>query len=161
MAIFLRIPTIEGDSLDANHKDWIDVDTVNHAITAQTASAGPRGAARRTAGSAVAEAFDINKAVDLSSVKLQQAVVTGQVFKEATIEITRRTANNDVVFLRYTLGNCVIKQWNLHASENGVAAEHVQLSFTELTTSFTPTSALGKEGPEVDFGWDFAGNEPL
>lgn len=163
MAIFLRIPGIDGDSLDSAHKGWIDIDDLSHSIDAQaSASAGARRTGSgRVARSASAGAFDLRKAVDLSTVKLQEAVVNGKGFAEATIEVTRRTSDSGVVFLRYTLGECFIAQWDLQASETGIAVERFELGFGQLTTTFTPTSAQGREGSPVEFGWDFAANTAL
>lgn len=161
MAIFLNIPTIEGDSLDATHKGWIDIDNLAHSIALPTGPGSRRAASGRSVQSATADVFHLSKAVDLSTIRLQEAVIAGKAFKEAIVEVTRRTSDDDVVFLRYTLGNCAVTQWNLQAAETGVATEQFELAFTQLTTAFTPTSAAGREGSPVDFGWDFAANEPL
>lgn len=152
MAIFLNIPGIAGDSLDRNHRGWIDIDELSHSITV----ADTPGSGGRRSGKSTATDFAITKRVDLASVKLQQALLTGENLKSATINLTRPTSNGEAVYLSYELENCTIRSWDIQALESGVAAEQLLLDFTTITTTFTPTSAGGRSGSDVDFAWDFA-----
>lgn len=156
MAIFLNITEISGDSLDQNHRDWIDIDELSHSLEHPQTSGATRG---RSRGAPTAGAFELVKGPDLATVKLQEALLTGQTLKTVKVDLTRRGANADVVYLSYELENCSVQSWDLAASESGLAVERITLAFEQLKSAFTPTSARGREGSAVEFGWNFATNE--
>src|SRR6516225_9333228 len=81
--IYMRIDGVRGESMDAVHKDWIEVLDFNHAITqaAQTTSARPGTARCQHAD------YTITKYVDLSSPKLYEACSVGNHFRSVTLEM--------------------------------------------------------------------------
>lgn len=85
---YLKLGDIKGESTDARHKDWIDIVSVSEGVD-QAAAAGA-GSARAT-GRATLRPIVVTKAVDGTSPALREAVATGKVFKDATVEYGRLT----------------------------------------------------------------------
>jgi len=85
---YLKLGDIKGESVDARHKDWIDIQSVSEG--ADQSAAASVGTARAT-GKASLRPVTITKAVDGTTPALREAVLTGKVIKDATIEYGRLT----------------------------------------------------------------------
>src|SRR3546814_19588443 len=85
---FLSIDTIKGESKDAEHKDWIEIESFNQDVL-QPRSATASGAGGTTAARVEMTPIEVNKRIDLSSTALFQACSNGTTFPKARIEFMR------------------------------------------------------------------------
>jgi len=86
---YLKLGDIKGESADARHKDWIEIESFSEGVD-QSAASVSAGAAR-AAGKATLRPVTITKAVDGTTPALREAVLTGKAIKDATIEYGRLT----------------------------------------------------------------------
>jgi len=153
MAIFMRIPGIDGDATDKNHGKWINIDQLSHSFDVATRPS----ASRTRRGATSASAFDLSKRTDRATVKLHEAILTGKVFPTITIDVTRQFGEGTFVVLQYELTNCSVTSFSTQAfDENAVDA--FALSFEQIKTTYTPRDERGKELSEIDFGFNIATN---
>ena len=69
---FLQVPGIDGDSVDANHRNWIDLQRFGFNATAR-----------------VCKGLSIVKGLDSASPLLSAAVVNGGVFPQVLVELRK------------------------------------------------------------------------
>ena len=90
-AIFVSIPGIPGDSLDANHEGWIDAFATGGNFT--TNSCGE---------------FVVTKEIDRAFPLLVASVVSGQVFSNIVVETTANYGGSRATFSTITLNGATI-----------------------------------------------------
>jgi hypothetical protein len=79
--MYAKFDGVEGESLDANHRDWIELDSMSWGIhKAITGATGQKGVA-------AVEDIVVTKKLDKASPKLAEAVCKGQVINEVEIHM--------------------------------------------------------------------------
>jgi type VI secretion system Hcp family effector len=132
---FLQVPGIPGDSLDRNHRDWIDLLSFGQTLT-------PARGRRMTCQG------EIVKLLDRASPALWAAVASGDTFPEMTIEIARAGADQ-AVFLQQKLLDVRIRRVSFQ--ENGpVPAEALTLLPRSIVLRFTPQDQAGRPLPAIE-----------
>jgi type VI secretion system secreted protein Hcp len=123
---YLQLDGVPGESLDANHKDWIELLGFGHEMTQPvsntTVSAGGASTGRTQHGD-----FAITKYVDKASPKLYEAVSNGKHFGKAKIQACR-AGTNQVVYLEINLEQVMVSNVQLnHSNGQSTAGGAVQL----------------------------------
>ena len=85
---FIQFDGIPGESLDDQHKNWIEILGYNFG-THQSASATATSAGGASSGRTTVTTFNFSKFLDSASAKLMQASCAGQHFKKVTIAVHR------------------------------------------------------------------------
>jgi len=155
---FLRVDGAPGESMDSNHKDWIEILSYHHGVLQ------PVSYSASTAGGAAAEranftTFTITKQVDKSSPKLFEASFTGRHIKEIVIEVCRAGGDKQK-FMEIKMEQVLISSYD---HDGGGAGE-----FPTETVSFAPGKIYmtysqqkrddGVAGGNVACGWSLIGN---
>src|SRR5262249_57518029 len=148
-ASFLKIDGVQGESADAQHPGEIDVKSFH--IKATNTPAVPGGGA---AGKVAFSQAEFTKNYDKSSPQLLQKVATGTHIKTVSFTFRRPGTEN---FLIYKLDDVVVTSYE-QGGDTGVSPllEHVALTFSKLTASYTPVAGP----PLVTPGWDLNLNPP-
>jgi type VI secretion system secreted protein Hcp len=138
--VFMLIPPIRGDSLDAKHKDWIDVvslrQTLDQAVSTSTGARGP------TTGPTTCEVETI-KLLDRAGPLLWAAAVTGNIFTEVRIEVTTKGVEGDnVKIYEIRLLSAQITSIST-VSEGTLPLEKVVLRAPTMILSYFPLSPSG------------------
>jgi type VI secretion system secreted protein Hcp len=89
MAGYLKIGDIKGESVDKDHKDWINLLSVSQSLT-RPMSAGISGSTRQRASVTCGDVVCV-KEMDASTPKLIQAVCDGTVFPKVQIDLCTST----------------------------------------------------------------------
>jgi type VI secretion system secreted protein Hcp len=87
--VYLQIEGVKGESNDAGHVGWIEVDAVDWGVIQPTSSTATT-AGGHTIGRAVFDAIRVTKTVDLASPKLMELVAQGKTIPKAKLEFFRR-----------------------------------------------------------------------
>jgi type VI secretion system secreted protein Hcp len=149
--IFAKIGDIKGESVDAKHKDEIEVLSFSWGVT--NAAVAPPGGGGGGAGKATFHDLSIVHNIDKASPKLMQACATGTHLKDATI--THRKAGKDQQEYLIVKLNDVLITGVIHGRTSGEAgSETVSLAFAKVDLEYRPQKPDGSLDAGVHFKFD-------
>lgn len=156
---FLQISGVEGESTDAKHKGWIDVDSWSWGETnSGSAHAGSGAGAGRVA---IQDLFFTTQ-VSTASPKLFLACASGQHLKEARLVARKSLGKAQHEFLTWTFSDVLVTGYQTGgAAPDTEPHDQVSLTFAKLTVEYRPQKADGSLGAAVTAGWDVKANKKL
>ncbi len=128
---FMLIPGIKGSSIDARHRDWIDV--VSLTQTLEPSAGRPQCT------------LTVVKALDISGPLLWGAAITGRVFPQIRIEVVSAGGRDRQVFYQITLLNASVTGISTNGSDGGYV-ELVTLGAATVQLRFIPQRPDGSPG---------------
>ena len=153
--IFAKIGDIKGESLDAKHKDEIEVLSFSWGVTnAGVTSAGGGGGA----GKAHFQDLSIVHNIDKASPVLMQACATGTHLKEATI-IHRKAGKGQQEYLIVKMNDIIITGVTHGGSTGQPGSETVSLAFAKVDIEYKPQKADGSLDAGIHFKYDLKANK--
>jgi len=149
---FLKIEGIPGDSLDDQHKGWIEVTGYSFGAK-QSISYTASSAGGASAGGADVAEFSFSKRLDSASSKLFEASCTGVHLKEVTLSLNR-AGGEKLKYFEIKLEQVLISNFT-HTGEGGEPLEKIRLNFGRIKTTYTHQNrANGLAGGSITGGWD-------
>ncbi|MDB6141712.1 MAG: fimbrial protein [Pseudomonas sp.] len=149
---FIKIEGIPGDSLDAQHKDWIEITGYSFGAK-QSVSRTASSAGGAAAGGVDVSDFTISKRLDRASSKLFEASCTGSPLKEVTLSLNR-AGGEKLKYFEIKLEEVMISNFT-HIGESGEPLEKITLNYGRIKTTYTHQDrATGQAGGNVAGGWD-------
>jgi type VI secretion system secreted protein Hcp len=154
---FLQITGVEGESTDAKHKGWIDVDSWSWG---ETRPAPPAGGGGGGAGKVQIQDLHFVSRVSKASPKLFLACANGQHFKEAKL-VGRKAGKEQQEFLTWTFSDILVTGYQTGGAEGGeiVPSDQVSLNFAKLKVEYRAQKADGSLDAPVSAGWDAKNNK--
>ena len=153
--IFAKIGDIKGESIDAKHKDEVEVLSWSWGVQQSGSITQGSGGG---AGKANFNDFNFTHRVDKSSPILMRACATGEHIKDATITV-RKAGKGQQEFLIIKMNDVLITSVNLSAAEKGVTAENVAMQFAKVDLEYKPQKADGSLDAGLHFKYDIKGNK--
>jgi type VI secretion system secreted protein Hcp len=153
--IFAKLGDIKGESLDAKHKDEIEVLSFSWGVsnTGSSSSGGGGGA-----GKATFQDLTIVHNIDKASPGLLQACATGTHLKDATIT-HRKAGKGQQEFLIVKMNDVIITG----VSHGGMAgqpySETVNIAFAKVALEYKPQKADGSLDAGLQFKYDLKANK--
>lgn len=155
---FLKIDGVDGESLDAKHKGFIDVESFSWGATNQ-ASAVPGGGGG--AGKVSMQDFHFVMRANSASPKLFVASASGKHIKEAVLT-ARKAGGDQLEFLKIKFSDILVSSYQQAGSADGVTPnDQVSLNFSKIEVEYRSTDAKGTAGSPVRGGWDLKANKPV
>ncbi len=156
--MFLKIPTIEGESIDAQHAGEIDV--LAYSLGFSNASPPATGSTRATSRAA-AQDLSVTVYYTKASPVLFLSLCQGTVFPTATLTL-RKAGAKPRDFMVITLEKVTITS----DSQGGSGGEdrptqNFTLGFSRISYSYAVVSTTGEPLPPVLAGFDFGTNSPI
>ena len=145
MAAFMKIDGIPGQATDANHKEWILIESFSQPIYRQIAQ-GARDNERFQSDTKMGDMVVV-RTMDKSSPKLFGFCANGTPIKELLIHATGQAAGDQKVYLEYKLENVVVSSYSAHGNSETKGSEECTFNCTKIgMTYFTldPKDAAGK-----------------
>ena len=153
--IFAKIGDIKGESLDAKHKDEIEVLSFSWGVTNTGATAAGGGGG---AGKATFQDLSIVHKIDKASPLLMQACATGAHLKEATI--THRKAGKDQLdYLIVKMNDIIITGVTDGDASGQGGSETISLAFAKIDLEYKPQKADGSLDTGIHFKYDLKANK--
>ena len=103
---FLQIEGLQGECLDAKHKNWIQVFSFSHSVN-QVGDQSASALGARTAGKCDHGDFVITKTLDKCTPFLLNKVCTGKHYSKAVVEICKSTGEKNT-FMKYEFEAVVV-----------------------------------------------------
>jgi type VI secretion system secreted protein Hcp len=157
---FLQIAGVEGESTDAKHKGWIDVDSWSWGESQPTPAAAGGGGAG--AGKVKMQDFNFVSRTSKASPKLFLACAKGQHFKHAKL-IGRKAGKGQQEFLTWTFEDILISSYQTGGAEGVdiLPTDQVSLNFSKVRVEYRAQKADGTLDAPVTAGWDVKSNKQL
>jgi type VI secretion system secreted protein Hcp len=150
----VKIGDIKGESVDKNHKDWINVLSVSQSLT-RPMSAGISGSTRQRASVTCGDVVLI-KEMDASTPKLIQPVCDGTVFPKVEIDLCTSTgAASRVPYYQFELVNVMVSDYSVSGATDGpqVPTESISLDYEEIRWTYDKMGKDGASKGKVDASW--------
>ncbi len=154
MAGYLKIGDIKGESVDAAHKEWINLTSISQSLTRPMAS-GISGSTRQRASVTCGDVI-VTKEMDSSTPKLIAAVCDGEDFKEVLIDVCTSTGGKQrVPYFQWKLKNVRVSSYNVsgQSDDGGVFHETLSLNYEEISWTYDKMGKDGKSQGKVDATW--------
>jgi type VI secretion system secreted protein Hcp len=146
---FLQIAGIPGESVDAKHKDWIDVLSWSWGEAHPAAPASGSGAG---AGKVHFGEMSFSTFVSKASPALFLACASGQHVKEAKL-VGRKAGKGQQEFITWTFSDVLVSAYNTGSSGGEDAPiDSVSLDATRVQVTYSAVT------PPVSAGWDVKKN---
>jgi type VI secretion system secreted protein Hcp len=153
--IFAKIGDIKGESLDAKHKDEIEILSFSWGVTNSGSAASGSGGG---SGKATFQDLVVVHNIDKASPDLMRACATGTHLKEATI--THRKAGKGQQEFLVVKMNDVIITGVTHGGDTGQPySETVSLAFAKVDLEYKPQKPDGSLDAAVVFKYDLKANK--
>jgi type VI secretion system secreted protein Hcp len=152
--IFAKIGDIKGESLDAKHKDEIEVLSFSWGVT----NLPVKGPGTIATGKAIFQDLSLVHTVDKSTPKLLEACATGAHFKEATIT-QRKAGKTPHEFLIIKMSDIIITGVSPSGAGSQPGAETVSLTFAKVNLEYRAQRPDGSADAGVHFKYDLNTNK--
>lgn len=153
--IFAKIGDIKGESLDAKHKDEIEVLSFSWGVTNPPIVSGGGGGAG--AGKATFHDLSIVHNIDKASPLLLRACATGMHIKDAVIT-HRKAGKGQQEYLIVKL-NDVMVTGVTHGGSEQQTSENVTLTFAKVDFAYAPQKPDGSLDASIHFKYDIRSNK--
>ena len=154
--MYMQIDGLKGESIDSEHKDWIELLSFNHAIK-QPASASPVGGGTGT-GRCQHSDYTITKRVDLASPQLYEMCSNGKHIRSVVLQMTRVVGDKRVRYMEVRLEEVVVSQV-APASGGDFPTESVSFNYGAIKWTYTlPKRSDGSGGGNTTGGWSVLQN---
>jgi type VI secretion system secreted protein Hcp len=153
---FLILSDIRGESQDALHANWIDVDSWSMGATRTGTSATAVGGA--VAGKASFQDFHFVMPMSIASPLILSACSSGRYIQEARLACRKDTGKND--YLRMSFTDVLISSYQTGGSSSGGGSPRDQISFSygKISQEYLRLLSDGSLGSSVRFDWDINKN---
>jgi len=139
--MFLKIGNINGESLDAAHKSWVDVLAWSWGISNSGSTHVGGGAG---AGQANFQDLSYTSYLDASTTPLMKAVATGQHLKSAFLNV-RRAGSAPTEFLKITMTEVLVTSLSTGGSGGeDRLTQNVTLNFAKVKVEYQQVADTGK-----------------
>lgn len=157
--IFVEIDDIPGESTDAEHEEWIEVESYSHGISQPVSGASRTGG--RTGGRADFQDFTITKTLDAATPDLHLFCANGDHIPKIVMECCLATGDKHT-FMKYTFEDCIISSVSEGGSSHEVRPmETVTFAYGKMEWEYTPIDQTGAPGSATTRGWNLEANEKI
>ncbi len=154
--IFAKIGDIKGESLDAKHKDEIEVLSFSWGVTnSAVIGAGGGGGG---AGKPTFQDLSIVHNIDKATPQLMRACATGTHLKDATIT-HRKAGKGQQEFLIVKMNDVIITGVAHGGGSGQTGSETVSLAFAKVDLEYRPQKADGSLDTGIHFKYDLKTNK--
>ncbi len=156
---FIKFDGIKGESVEAKHKDEVDIESWSWGEThASAGSAGGGGGAGKVAMQDFHFVMKLNKA----SVGLMEACATGEHIKSATLT-ARKAGKDQQDYLMIKFTDILVSSYQTGGSEQGdvVPTDQVSLNFAKIEVDYKQQKPDGSLAPAAQFKYDLKANKTL
>ena len=153
MSMYVQMGDIKGESVESNHKDWIDVLSWTWGMT-QTGS-GHTGTGNSTAKVSVRD-VSFTKYVDKATPNLIKQCCSGKAIGAVTLASNKSQGWDYLVLEMKEVLISSVTSGGTGQDERLI--ETVTLNFKSFTVKYTPQTDKGDKGAEIPAKWNIAAN---
>jgi type VI secretion system secreted protein Hcp len=153
--MFIKIGSVQGESVDRKHKDEIDVLAWSWGMSnSGTMHQGGGGGA----GKANVQDLSFTKYVDKASPLLMLACCNGEHYDKATL-VVRKAGKSPLEYIKITMSEVLVSAVSTGGSGGeDRLTENVTLNFSKVAIDYVPQKPDGTGDAAVAMTWDIAEN---
>ena len=144
-AVFIKFDGIDGESIDKDHKGWIDLLSLSENPSTTSESTTTRTRGETTLGDIV-----VVKELDKSSPKLAESILMGKVFPKVEIHLT---SSAGTTYYAYELTNVMVTSYSISGDADQVPMEEFSLNFEEIKVTYTEMDSEGNKKGNIEYSW--------
>jgi type VI secretion system secreted protein Hcp len=154
---FLKLDGIEGESTNAKHAGWLDVDSWSWGENQPVQPATGSGA---SVGKVHFQDFRFTTRVSKASPKLFLACASGQHLKQAQL-VGVKAGKTQQEFLTWTFSDVLVSSYQTGGTEQALPMDSVSLNFSKVSVAYKAQKADGSLDTAVTAGWDIKTNKKV
>ena len=124
---FLKIDGINGSSTEANHTNWIEIESFEFGIS--------KPMANNQATGKPAYEFSLTKRTDISSLDIMASISNNTGFSQVVLDVTQTIKNKTVTVLKFTFTNVIFSKYEVDADAKGIV-EEIELKQQKLVITY-------------------------
>jgi len=136
---FLKLDSIQGESLDDKHKDWIQLTSWSWGASQVSSVAGTGGSG---AGKADLSDFSVMKFVDKATLPLFKSICEGKHIATGTMEAVKSGATDKKPFLKVDFKELFVTSLQT-AGSSEIPHESVSFSYNEIAIEYSQQNEKG------------------
>jgi type VI secretion system secreted protein Hcp len=142
---FLKVDDVKGDSMDAKHRDEIDIMSWSWGVSQPSATRSAAGA-----GKVQSREVNFTAKVNSASVNFFQALATRRLFKQALLTC-RKTGKVQQEFYKLTFKNVLVSSFQTmgSASSAEIPVDNFTFTYESVNIWYAPQRADGTSGPSL------------
>ncbi len=154
MPLYLKLGDIKGESPEANHKEWIVVESMSNPI--HRSIQGDARGAQRARGTTTLGDIILSRKLDKSSVKIAEAVASGRYFPEAELHLTSVLNGKEESIINYKIFNVLTTSYAFHGTgeQKSPPSEEISLNYTKIEWTYFVFDEQGKPKGKVPAEFD-------
>jgi type VI secretion system secreted protein Hcp len=153
---FLKIDGIPGESLDAKHKDEIDLESWSWGETNSGSSSGGGGGG---SGKVSMQDFHFTMKMNKATPKLFVNCATGKHIPSALLTC-RKAGGTQVEYLKIKFTDLLVSSYQTGGSAGAevIPIDQISFNFSKIEINYAPQKADGTSAPPVVAGYDLKTN---
>lgn len=153
MAIYVKYGSIKGDATHEDHKEWLDVGSLQWGVG--RAIMTPSGSSKnREASEPSVSEVTITKQMDASSTSFFTEAVTGVKGTEVKIDLVS-TGNPGRTYATYTLSDALVSGYSM-SSGGDRPSESISINFAKIEFKYVPTQTENDTGTPTTVSYDLS-----
>lgn len=155
MGIYLQIDGIEGNATHADHKNWIDISSLDFNVSRPGIMARLGAGDNREGVQPNISDVHLSKRYDKSSINLKKAVLSCDKAKDAEIHFVT-TGNPGATYLTIKLKKALISGYSMRSGSDYMPEESFTLNFTHIQWKFVDHDDSNSPKSPVITGYDIS-----
>ena len=159
MAIYMKVPGVDGNVTAEGFAKWINLDSLQFG-TGRAISMEVGNLSNREATKPNISEITVSKETDGASSGLLNESLVGAKGKKIELVVVKTGAKAVEEVLRYTLGDALISAFSMSSGAEGMPHESISVSFGHLEVSFTAHKDTGDVANVERVAYDLATAKP-
>lgn len=153
MAIYVKFGDIKGSATHQDHKDWLDITSMQWGVGRAISTPVGAAANRESSEPSISE-VTLTKNMDVSSAKLLSEACSGKTGKEVEIDLVT-TGDPGNTYAKYKLHDALISGYSVSTGGDR-PSESLSINFTKITFTYTPYDKDNKAGNPITVDYDIS-----
>ena len=139
MSVYMNYEGIEGETTDANHAGWMDIEHLSWGTSRNISSASSTSTDRESANASITD-LNITRSMDSATPALFIESCCGK-GKTVIVELCKTgEGSGSDTYMQYTLTNALISNYTMtgQSDSNARPVEHITISFQDVEVKYTP-----------------------
>lgn len=152
--IYLKFEkTLDGNCTEKGYEKQIMIDSYSHSLVNPLTT--KIGNSDRTSDGPQFSQMSFSKVMDISTPLLYQACASNRILGKATISVTRVEGAEQMLTIKYVLGDAMIENISTSGSQGGdLPYDSFTINFSSITSEYTKQKADSSKEGVAPFGWD-------
>jgi type VI secretion system secreted protein Hcp len=157
IALFMKVEGAPGESANAKHKEWVDIDSFHWgANQPSTMHTGGGGGAGKVSFHDLTAVAPVDKAYPALLVKC----ASGEHISKVQIA-GAKAGGDEIEYFKITLEDVLVTEVDVSGSEGSQVIVNYSFQASKVKSEYSVQTAKGGKGATSEFGWDIKQNKKM